>query len=135
MRFVLKIEDDTYTCTDNYYVKFVKDPYDKYIEYLLKDSGLDTYVNTYFNTLLPMEYGADTSVDTIINLNDKVEKKCEIYVITSTPEETTTIIQDIVDKNNLYGSFSIYFVSQIDDDVALRENKGNFERISFNTFD
>lgn len=111
--------DETGDITDNFYSYYITNSYNKEIENLISQSlWVSCKVSTTFSFPYGNDIDGDLSVDEIFELGDKLGRDTRIY--SDTPIEQDNL-ENLVLKNNLYGSYKVFLVADIDDYSSVDE--------------
>ena len=127
-------EGDRYACADNYYAKYLQPRYDEYLEELLADNGYPCRSYTSFPAASDV-LGAETTVEQLLELAPKQTRMVDLFVTAQDHDEAAQGIKDLMAQAGLYGSYTVYFVTDLDDIQSLEAQRDGMEYITFNCFD
>lgn len=127
-------EGDGYACADNYYAKYLQPRYDEYLEELLADNGYPCRSCTSFPAASNV-LGAETTVEQLLKLAPKQTRMVDLFVTAQDHGKAAKDIEDLMTQAGLYGSYTVYFVIDLDGIESLEAQRADMEYITFNCFD
>lgn len=127
-------EGDRYACADNYYAKYLQPRYDEYLEELLTDNGYPCRSCTSFPVASDV-LGAETTVEQLLELAPKQTRMVDLFVTAQDHDKAAKDIKDLMAQAGLYGSYTVYFVTDLDDIESLEAQRTDMKHVTFNCFD
>ena len=126
--------DDGFACSDNCYEKYLQPRYDQCIEEVLSDSGYSGISYTRFPSASAV-LGPETTVEELLQQAPKQTRMVDLFVIAEDRDATAKELQSVMTQKGFYGSYTLYFVSELTDIQDLESLRSDLEHIVFNCFD
>lgn len=130
----VEVKDQDYSFSDNYYSKYLQPRYDQYLESVLSSGGWTGRSFTRFPSASET-LGPDTTAEELLRTAPKQTRTVDLFVITQDQEKTAREVQDLIVQAGLYGTYTLYFVPELDDIQTMEELRPHLEHVSFNCFD
>lgn len=127
-------EGDRYVCSDNYYGKYLQPRYDEYLEEILTNNGYTCKSYTSFPAASDV-LGAETSVEQLLELTPRQTRMVDLFITAQDHDKAVQDIKDLMTQARLYGSYTVYFVTNLIDVQSLEAQRADMEHITFSCFD
>lgn len=126
-------DDGGYDCSDNCYGKYLQPRYDQYLEKTLADSGYT--VKTYTRFPAPSDVlGPETTVEQLLQQAPKQTRSVDLFFVAE-DHDAAGELQALMTQAGLYGTYTVYFVPELDDIQALEDQRSGLEYALFSCFD
>lgn len=125
---------DGYDCSDNCYEKYLQPRYDQYIMGALSESGYSGVSYTRFPSASAV-LGAETTVEELFQLAPKQTRMVDLFVVAEDRDTVAKELQSVMTQKGLYGSYTLYFVSELAEIQELESQRSELEHVVFNCFD
>lgn len=125
---------DGYDCSDNCYEKYLQPRYDQRIEEILSDSGYSGVSYTRFPSASAV-LGPETTVEELLRQAPKQTRLVDLFIIAEDRDASAKEIQSVMTQKGFYGSYTLYFVSELTDIQDLESRRSGLEHTVFNCFD
>ncbi len=140
--------DEGYRAEDNYYGVLIREEYDTELTNILRESGFEKcLVYTAFNEVHDESVNGELTAEDIFKLGNQLGRGTDIF-IDYDPDKSELLVsqlKEIMENQNLYGSYIVYIKSGIADMgmsaeeakeyMRTKEARENTKVVCFNCFD
>lgn len=106
---VIEEEEESYTAADNYYGILIREAYDEAVTQCLFDAGIEPCVTyTTFDELKGAETDGKLTPQDIFAMGSSLGRSTEVFL--DSDSSRMQEVQKVMKENNLYGSYTIYYM-------------------------
>ena len=136
-KMIIHSADNELECVDNFYASLIQEAYNIMLEDIISGAGLKVRAHVAFPEMTGIEINEKSTLEEVLKVHPKLNRLVRLYYDGADSYGIKNRIEECIKNAGLYGSYSIYFVSENFDRSMeeLEASRSDWDMDFFTNFD